>query len=158
MNKILFFLVGFLFLTTSVFAHSGRLDGQGGHRVNKEWTYEGQYIEIKNNQPELKEGKITFNSGDYHFHCKPSENKINVITYRDGIYLPMQIKDIKNTTTTNIKISDENVVASKNSNLYHKPDCSVVKNIKEENIVIFEDKEDAEKSGYKPHKCVGGGK
>ena len=153
----------FLSLTISAFAHSGRLDGSGGHRVNKKWIYEGKYIEIKDNQAELKEGKIIFSKGNYHYHCKPSTNKINLDTYRDGVYIPAESKSIKNITTNNIKISNENVVASKNSKLYHNPECKYVKNIKEENIVIFEDKEDAEKSGYLPDKnChadeIGGGK
>lgn len=152
MNRKLFFLIGFLFLTTSLFAHSGRLDGTGGHRVNKEWIYDGQYIEIENNIPHLKKGLLIFEEGSYHFHCKPSGNKINLNTYRDGIYLPVPEKEIKNSITSNIKISEENRVASKESNIYHKPDCQYIKNIKEENIIIFEDKEDAERNDYIPCK------
>jgi hypothetical protein len=148
MSKKLFLLFCFISLTTLSFAHSGRLDGQGGHRVNKEWFYDGQYIEIENNIPHLEKGSLLFKQGDYHYHCKPSANKIDLNTYRDGIYLPMPVKEIKNTITSNIKISEENRVASKESNIYHKPDCQYIENIKKENIIIFEDKEDAEKNDY----------
>lgn len=43
-------------------------------------------------------------------------------------------------------------VASKNSTIYHKPDCKYVKQIKEENKVWFSSAEEAEKAGYKPDK------
>lgn len=43
-------------------------------------------------------------------------------------------------------------VASKNSTIYHKPDCKYVKRIKEENKVWFKSAEEAEKAGYKPDK------
>lgn len=94
MIKILFLIIGLLALSIPAQAHSGRLDSQGGHRVNKEWTYEGQYIEIENNQPHLEKGKITFKPGDYHYHCRPSANKIDLTTYRDGIYIPAELKEV----------------------------------------------------------------
>ena len=152
MGRTLFGIIVWLFvLVLSAFAHPGRLDGQGGHRTNNQWLYDGEYIEIENNIPYLEKGTLIFEPGGYHFHCKPSTNKIDLFTYRDGIYLISP--QVKANITSNIKVSNENVVASKNSELYHNPDCKYVKNIKEENIVIFEDKEDAEKSDYKAHKC-----
>jgi hypothetical protein len=93
MKNKLFFLVGFLLFTISAYAHSGRLDGYGGHKVNKEWVYDGQYIEIEKNIPYLERGTIIFKAGDYHFHCKPSLNKIDLTTYRDGIYLPVSDRE-----------------------------------------------------------------
>ena len=147
-NKKLFLIIALLFSTTPSFAHSGRLDGSGGHRVNKEWIYKGQYLEIKDNTPEIKEGKIIFNLGDYHFHCKPANNKIDLTTYRNGIYIPVLYNETKEVITSNIEISQENRVASKESNIYHKSNCQYIKNIKEQNIIIFEDKEDAEENDY----------
>ena len=44
-------------------------------------------------------------------------------------------------------------VASKNSKIYHKPDCKYVKRIKEENKIWFQSAKDAEDKGYKPHNC-----
>ena len=87
--KKLFIVLCLIFITSPLYAHSGRLDWKGGHKVNKEWVYEGKYIEIKDNKPEIKEN-MTFKKGDYHFHCKPSLNKINLDTFRDGIYLPVK--------------------------------------------------------------------
>lgn len=88
--KKLFIALCLVFIVSPLYAHSGRLDNKGGHKVNKEWIYEGRYIEIKNNQAELKDGKIVFKKGDYHFHSKPSLNKIKYDVYRDGIYLPVK--------------------------------------------------------------------
>lgn len=150
MFKKIFIVITSFLISQSVLAHQGRLDGSGGHRVNKEWVYEGQYILIKDNQAELKEGKIIFKAGDYHYHCKPSANKIDITTYREGIYIPAIEKEVKNYLSGNINISEENRVASKESNLYHKSNCKYIKNIKEENIVIFEDKEDARNNNYTP--------
>lgn len=43
-------------------------------------------------------------------------------------------------------------VGSKNSNVYHLPDCPGAKRIKEENKRCFSSKEEAEKAGYRPAK------
>ena len=43
-----------------------------------------------------------------------------------------------------------NYVASKNGSSYHLPDCPGAKQIKDENKVWFQTKEDAVKAGYKP--------
>jgi methylphosphotriester-DNA--protein-cysteine methyltransferase len=45
-------------------------------------------------------------------------------------------------------------VASKNSKIYHSPDCQYVKRIKDENKIFFKSAEDARKKGYTPHSCV----
>ena len=44
-------------------------------------------------------------------------------------------------------------VASKNSKIYHKPDCKYVKRIKEENKIWFQSAEEAKDKGYTPHNC-----
>ena len=41
-------------------------------------------------------------------------------------------------------------VASKNSDKYHLPTCSMASKIAPENLVSFASKEEAEKAGYKP--------
>ncbi len=45
-------------------------------------------------------------------------------------------------------------VASKNSKIYHSPDCKYVNSIKEENKIWFQSAEEAQKAGYAPHDCV----
>lgn len=45
-------------------------------------------------------------------------------------------------------------VASKNSKIYHLPDCKYVKRIKEENKIYFKSEEEAREKGFSPHSCV----
>jgi len=45
-------------------------------------------------------------------------------------------------------------IASKNSNIYHLPDCQYVKRIKDENKIFFKSVEEARERGYAPHSCV----
>jgi len=42
------------------------------------------------------------------------------------------------------------IIGNKNSKIYHYPWCSGAKNMKEENKIYFNSKEEAEKAGYKP--------
>ena len=44
-------------------------------------------------------------------------------------------------------------VASKNSKIYHRPDCRYVKRIKEENKIWFQSAKEAEDRGYTSHNC-----
>ena len=44
-------------------------------------------------------------------------------------------------------------VGSKNSNIYHKPDCPYAKKILDKNKIWFSSKEDAESRGYRMGKC-----
>ena len=88
MFKKFIIVLTFLFVCSPLYAHSGRLDNNGGHNVNKEWTYNGRYIVVKNKIKYYQTGEILFKKGDYHFHCKPSRNG-----FIDGIYLP--VKDIQ---------------------------------------------------------------
>jgi len=45
-------------------------------------------------------------------------------------------------------------VASKNSKIYHSPDCQYAKRIKEENKIFFKSAEEAREKGFSPHSCV----
>jgi hypothetical protein len=147
MRKFLFVFLCLFFTTTSSQAHSGRIDGSGGHRVNKEFVYEGRFIVINDGNKYYEFGKVVFGEGDYHFHVKPLKNG-----YLDGIYIPAKDKEVKKMRTDIIVRSPENVIGSKGSNLYHNPDSHHVSRMKLENIIIFEDKEDAETNGYSPSK------
>ena len=140
-------LILFLFFPSICFAHQGRLDGSGGHRVNKPFTYDGRYIEIIDGKTFYKDGKERFKDGSYHFHVHPNKNG-----RKDGIYLPVKDLETSEYSTADTIISDCSVVASKESDVYHNPDSAYVKKIKEDNAVIFNNFKDAEKEGYKPSK------
>ena len=45
-------------------------------------------------------------------------------------------------------------VASKNSNIYHLPDCQYAKRINNGNKIFFNSAEEARDKGYTPHSCV----
>jgi len=47
-------------------------------------------------------------------------------------------------------------VASKNSKVFHRPECSFAAKIKEENKIWFSSIKEAESSGLKPHSCLDG--
>src|SRR3990167_1088195 len=148
-KKIISFLI-IMFIAMPCFAHSGRLDGNGGHKVNKKWEYNGRYIVVKNNLKYYQTGKIFFDKGNYHYHCQPSVNG-----FKDGIYLPSANKDLSKVISP-ANISENNFVSSRKSNKYHKQNCKYIKNIKEENIIVFENKKDAEDNDYAPCKyCIG---
>lgn len=53
-----------------------------------------------------------------------------------------------NQASTIQSISEEEVVVSKNGSKYHYKHCSGANQIKEENKIIFPDKDTAERSGY----------
>ena len=52
-------------------------------------------------------------------------------------------------STTSPTLS-ERFIASKNSKIFHRLDCSTAKRIKEENIIIFDEYEEASTDGYLP--------
>jgi hypothetical protein len=56
--------------------------------------------------------------------------------------------------SVNLQNKAEVFVASKNSKIYHRPDCKYAKRIKEENKIWFRSDEEAAEAGYKPHDCV----
>ena len=45
-------------------------------------------------------------------------------------------------------------VASKNSKIYHSPDCQYAKRINDENKIFFKSAKEAKERGYSPHSCV----
>ena len=45
-------------------------------------------------------------------------------------------------------------VASKNSKIYHSPDCQYAKRINEKNKIFFKSAQEARERGYSPHSCV----
>ena len=151
MNRKILSLIILLLFPSLVFAHSGRLDGSGGHRVNKPYEYDGRYIVVKDGIKYYQVGKILFKEGDYHFHCRPDLNG-----FKDGIYIPTADNLVNTMTTAELNMTEDSLIASKNSNLYHAQNCKYIKNIKEENTIIFTDIEDAENSGYLPHYCIEG--
>lgn len=147
-NKIIVIGLCFVLMASPAFAHSGRLDGKGGHRVNIYWDYEGRYIEVKENgRSYAMTGKIKFEPGNYHYHVHPKFNGFKV-----GVYLPVKEKDLKKTRTFDVPITENTRVGSFKSDKYHKPNCRHVQRIKEENIIIFKNYTDAESNSYSPGK------
>ncbi len=143
--KILKVLFLTLFFVSPCFAHSGRLDGSGGHRVNKPHVYDGRYIEIISGKTFYKDGIIKFKKDGYHFHVHPNNNG-----RKEGAYLPIDDDKVKEVITDDIVITECSVIASKESDVYHNIDSGYAKKMKEENVVIFTDANEAEKEGYHP--------
>ena len=52
------------------------------------------------------------------------------------------------------KSRSKNLVASKNSNMYHTRSCGVAKRIPRKNKLVFKSDFEAETKGYLPHDCV----
>ena len=68
---------------------------------------------------------------------------------------PAQVKgEQSKVENTNLQNKTGAFVASKNSKIYHSPDCQYVKRIKEENKIFFKLAEEAREKGYSPHSCV----
>ena len=64
--------------------------------------------------------------------------------------------ELKNSAPAEKNISDKKegmFVGSKNSEIYHKPDCPYAKKILDKNKIWFSSKEDAESRGYRVGKC-----
>ena len=80
----------------------------------------------------------------------------------NGYKNPTSTSSNKTTTSTNASNVTSNVnsstspslsqkyFGSKNSTVYHIPDCSSAKKIKEENLIIFESISEAVSEGYRP--------
>lgn len=63
---------------------------------------------------------------------------------------------LENSSIVEKNVSDEKekmLVGSKNSKVYHKPDCPHAKRILEKNKIWFDSKEEAESRGYRVGKC-----
>ena len=66
-----------------------------------------------------------------------------------------QVKGEQNNSNNSIPQNKTGMfVASKNSKIYHSPDCQYVKRIKEENKIFFKSAKEAREKGYGPHSCV----
>lgn len=67
-----------------------------------------------------------------------------------------QIKGEQSETNDNVNLQNKTraFVASKNSKVYHSPDCQYAKRIKDKNKIWFKSAKEAEEMGYKPHSCV----
>ncbi|HDN59677.1 MAG TPA: hypothetical protein ENF20_06945 [Candidatus Marinimicrobia bacterium] len=145
MRRRIILILLFLSITSISFAHSGRLDSNGGHRVNKKWVYEGKYLAIVNGVRTAREGKVAFFPGGYHHHVHPNY----VPHVKNGIFLPVDNDGINATRTDNVHHSLENVIVSKESDIYHNPWSGYVRNMRDENVIIFTDYKEAEENGYK---------
>jgi len=55
-------------------------------------------------------------------------------------------------TDVNSATGEQKYVASKSSNVFHKPDCRWAKNISDQNLVIYKSREEAIKAGKRPCK------
>jgi len=62
------------------------------------------------------------------------------------------ITEKQDETDVNSAISEHKYVASKSSNVFHKPECRWAKNISSENIVTYTSKDEAIKAGKRPCK------
>ena len=58
------------------------------------------------------------------------------------------------TDSANLQNKTGAFVASKNSKIYHLPDCSYAQRIKDENKIWFKSAKEAGEEGYSPHSCV----
>ena len=58
------------------------------------------------------------------------------------------------TDSVNLQNKTGMFVASKNSKIYHLPDCNYAKRIKDENKIWFKSEKEAGERGYSPHSCV----
>ncbi len=94
--------------------------------------------------------KNLFNN-DVVSDSSPVKNESNLVSNGADF---SQTKETKDSSSGKINLQNKTgmFVASKNSAIYHKPDCKYVKQIKEENKVWFGSAEEAEKAGFKPDK------
>lgn len=143
MNKKFLITILCLFgIQSAAYCHSGRIDSNGGHRVNKEKSYAGVYIIVTNGSPMVREGRVDFNPGDYHYHVHPRTNG-----FLEGTYIASGAKN--SVATENTFVSLESVLSSKESDVYHNIWSGYAKRMKDENVIIFESHEDAKESGYR---------
>jgi hypothetical protein len=65
-----------------------------------------------------------------------------------SVYYPSQTSSSTNT--------DELCYASSKSDVYHSADCRYVSRIKSQNLIVFQNRQEAEAAGYRPCKVCGG--
>jgi len=63
-----------------------------------------------------------------------------------------KIPEKQDETVVNSAISEHKYIASKSSNIFHKPDCRWAMNISEGNLVTYTSKDEAIKAGKRPCK------
>ncbi|NOQ68028.1 hypothetical protein GQ568_01140 [Patescibacteria group bacterium] len=86
------------------------------------------------------------------FNLESANNNSN---YNSNIISSSQVKGEQDRSeSVNLQNKTGMFVASKNSKIYHKPDCKYVKRIKEENKIWFQSVKEAEDKGYSPHNCA----
>ena len=84
-----------------------------------------------------------------------NENSIKKYTTPNNSNSPVQVKGEQNNLSNTISQNKTGMfVASKNSKIYHLPDCQYVKRIKDENKIFFKSAEEAREKGFSPHSCV----
>ena len=64
--------------------------------------------------------------------------------------VPLSVETASTSDVEAVRVSDGDVVASKNGTKYHYPWCPGAATIKEENKVTFSTTEEARKAGYQP--------
>ena len=106
---------------------------------------------------EQVDGQSIITIEDSNQDCKDLFNLKSVnnnLSSNSNIISSSQIKGEQN-ESENIILQNKTgmFVASKNSKIYHNPDCQYVKRIKEENKIWFQSAKEAEDKGYSPHNC-----
>jgi micrococcal nuclease len=64
----------------------------------------------------------------------------------------LKIPEKQDETDVNSAVSEHKYVASKSSNVFHKPECRWAKKISAQNLVTYKSKEEAIKAGKRPCK------
>ena len=126
---IVFYIILSLFMP-SAYSHPGRLDGKGGHKVWKDYSYKSGFKVMK---------------GSYHYHTMTNESTLG------DIHLLEDEFEKSKTITPDIKSSHIRI-GSNEEDVYHKKSCSYLQNMDEKNVVIFKDITDAKRNFYRPCK------
>lgn len=136
----------------------------GGWIMGGKQFYNKTKAEIKNTDQVIKIEDINFKTTD-NKNLNEKSNQENFTSQDKNNKKNLQNSQIENYTSQNNSSSNfsKNTISkncqyigSKNSNVYHLPDCPGAQRIKEENKICFSSKEEAEKAGYRPAKnCPG---
>jgi hypothetical protein len=114
-----------------------------GTNSNSSSTTANENIKIENISPENLEASVVEETPQN----TAEETKTNTETQNSNT----NITNTNQSTTT-----EKQIVASKNGSVYHYIWCPGAKQIKEENKIYFNSKEEAEAAGYRPAKnCPG---
>ena len=110
---------------------------------------------------------LGFFSGYFYLSSQTDKQKVTITdasqdckdlfslrSVNDNFNYTSQVKGEQNRSENTVLQNKTGIfVASKNSKIYHKPDCKYVKRIKEENKIWFKSAKEAEDKGYTPHNC-----